>query len=694
LVSTGACLAVLSACDGGGEAADLAFEVAVEVDSTECGMTAVGRNPALGNRPCATVRLFEQSPSGALTPIRLFNPSGEDRDGEGELERRVQLDETRRIQFDARIPEPGTAHTLVFRFYDGMGNPVFGATVADREFGPDQPRLRVRLYPFREFACAGTGLDASLARALHQAVRLDNGDVVIFGGVTGTDLNPTSIRDPANLPGATLARSVVLYDSSEHEFVRLGGEEFGRVGFAAQYVGVGADGRHRIRVVGGYAPQAPSSPLVLLNNVARFSTYMEPFSFTSEPVLQDPVELVVDVAGASLEIERLEVTPVAVGGFASISESTPGVASLVVPGLLSPLDGMEPNRPRRLDNSYFFLVEGEEPANTPRAASSVGRIGATANWLPSQDAWLVWGGGVGDDDGMEGTLAPDIGDVAGELIAMDGVRQVLAAGSGIPEPIAFHTATRFPTTSDGTSDTVVFVGGYELRVNRTVGVRPTLAPIVALRFTGTTVLPRVIAQCEFVTGPTPDSLVSECDYENTAFHTATVVPGVGLVIIGGARTHDELSPAAARRFVATNAVSVVDSALRLERLPEVSALTLPRFGHTATLLPGNRLLVVGGFRDGADDVLSAVAEPEMIYLDKAPPRVAGTQCVDTSDLPDGGADAGVDAGEFTFDAGPDGGPDAGPDAGLPDGALPDGSLPDGSVPDGAVMDGSTVDAGG
>ncbi|MCZ7683145.1 MAG: hypothetical protein M5U28_31800 [Sandaracinaceae bacterium] len=85
----------------------------------------------------------------------------------------------------------------------------------------DQREIRARLYPLRAWACPGWRADnAELApRALHEAVGLPNGDVLLLGGVTGTDIDPAGAGRPGRV-GALLQQVVEVYDADEHRFYR------------------------------------------------------------------------------------------------------------------------------------------------------------------------------------------------------------------------------------------------------------------------------------------------------------------------------------------------------------------------------------------------------------------------------------------------------------------------------------------
>src|SRR5690606_7673349 len=104
----------------------------------------------------------------------------------------------------------------------------------------------------------------------------------------------------------------------------------------------------------------------------------------------------------------------------------------------------------------------------------------------------------------------------------------------------------------------------------------------------------------------PVAIPSGSLFTPTILHTATYVPGFGVVLTGGASVvgGDRLQPVAtAARVTGGPGTFALDDALQ--------DLTTARFGHVATLLPGHRLLVTGGLvrDDTVPPTLRAIASP-------------------------------------------------------------------------------------
>ena len=628
------CLALALGCDGGGRVGRLSFEVAA---LSEEGCTAASETIATlnENAPCSVLRLYRREPDGSVTPVRLVRPGEDHTSGQGSLELRFQ---DRNVSFDAMLDEDDEGHDLFVTVYTGRPwMPEYGAHIENVRL--DQEDIRVRLYPFRAWACPGRATDEDAQpepRALHAAVTVGNGHVLLLGGVTGTRINPAG-ANRTGLIGALLQPIAEVYDPVAQRFRRLrmvgGATGFARALFGAVYLGQDPDGRHRVRAIGGLElPEDKAGAAVLaFDNSGILTPLGAPFVPSQDADAATVVDLLYDASAETLEIVPPMPDPLGVRG-AAVTLSAPSATDtrMMLIGLTGTGAGQVPS------SNYYELPRTGMYASRALLHQ---RLGATIDPLAPLDGFLVWGGNVDN-------MTPRVLSNAGEILR--GERGATAIASDVallPRPTAFHTSTRLG------DDGALIVGGLSIADGGNLLASPPADPIFALRATG------------------PDAVVLEDvldgDYRPTILHTATDVPGWGVVVIGGAEVAaDRLSP------VGTVGRVRRGSSGALEFDGDLQDLARPRFGHVATLLPGDRLLVTGGLervtRTG-EEGLAALSLAEVIYLATEPyPRIEDGTCNDRSDLPDGGVDASMPA--------PDGGP-------LPDG----GPAPDAApAPDAGV----------
>ncbi|HJL20332.1 MAG TPA: hypothetical protein RMH99_31990 [Sandaracinaceae bacterium LLY-WYZ-13_1] len=597
----------LGACGEGGTKRGLSFEIAAEM----------AENPLAGEvEPCTTIEVYRRDGTERGEQIQITRVQASADGMEPEPAYRLRL-AGRTVAFDVDEMAAGMLVDLEIRVYDGDQAPVLGATVIGADL-TDTEDLRVRLYPFGEWAPAAPPENAASVapRALHAAVPLPNGDVLVFGGVRGTGLNPASV---ARGGGARLQSSVELYDASAHRFETLsvqgpdGASGFERVLFAARYVGEEPAGeagvRHRIRVIGGLTRGDPDQPTVLDFDTTGFlsprdEALGEPLQPARDAATGDPVDLVYTPgAEPAVVIEPRPGEAPAFGAATSMSEflggdagPTPDDAALVLfgfgeaGGVFRPTQDAYVER-RGGDNDYRELL--------------VGRLGATVNVVPELGGFLVWGGNVG----RPGT--PPARE-AGELhLAGAGAPAPLDAGGGVPASTAFHSATRLPGRDDA-DPAFLLAGGYLVDEARgTVsGVVPD-HPLRVLEVGGPSTAPALGGHA-----------VDLGAYQSSIFHSATAVPELGVVLVGGAVLNgtDRLgSPSGQTGVVAGRGYAGLSSGLETAR-----------WGHTATVLPGRRLLVVGGFRSAptaeVSNALEAFAGAEMLYYQPAPAELRSGRC--------------------------------------------------------------------
>ncbi len=459
----------------------------------------------------------------------------------------------------------------------------------------------VRLYPYATASCPGPRLDGTIEtlpapRALHAALPLPNGDVLLIGGVTGTAISTRGFSG-----GAVLQRAVEVYLAEEQRFATVEGE-LGRVLFAASVIDesiAAGRARYRIRLVGGFS--VPGDEVAIRFDAAQAN------SPTGSPILPGASALVADTTDVFYEPEarRLVIDTDLPGSLAGFNASTErGVSghTAVLLGL-SDAGGLVMPRPR-LAKAVTWFDENGMPSGDSALVS--GRLGGTITRLVSaEDTVLVWGGNV------EETSREDARNRAGELIRRGQTMTTPVRGglrSGLPEPVALHTAT--PIRTAGRENDVLIAGGLEVGCFGATG-----CPSQGI---ATTYADPVLTVLHFGPGPATHDVV-EGMARATILHAAIAVPidarNTGVVVTGGAGNEAGRNLAASNQlvFVRPTATGYMATAFN----DGIGALTVPRFGH-AVARTGDLLLVTGGFTSNADQTLDVVSVAEAIPLRSRP----------------------------------------------------------------------------
>ncbi|MEC7525217.1 MAG: hypothetical protein VYE22_35370 [Myxococcota bacterium] len=634
----------LLGCGGGGDAADLVITSAAPSDAPACERSIV----SLENF-CAEIRLFEVRPSGERVPYRIYDPDadGVDYDAPGQIALRFDSNRPngRRLRFDADL-DPSSRYDLEVEVYDGAGEGFAGAVVED--IPTDGSDVVVRLYPHQRWACATApqSLRVPQPRALHHAVALDDGDVLIFGGVTASDPDGGGVHVQSILrsPAAILATEVEVYDVDRHVIEEvdvsheLDGEipgGVGRVLSGAVYLGaadasVGGETHrvHRIRVFDGVTmrPDQAASPVLGLDPSGTELEFEDGYPFVPLPMraqLADPIDLLFDADARTMTIEPADVGEgLQRGAAVTVSDAIEG-RRIGAPGFVKPPGAFEPG-------SVFYAV-GPDGAVGESGAFDGSRLGATVTALGPGGGFVVWGG-------LAATGAP------GGTVDPTSLAFTPLGGAGT-DARAMHTATRLDSTSLLVAGGLPVMGG---RILGNEGAGALTAPLAILELG---------APGEVIARP-----YASAEYQATAFHTATLDEPLGVILVGGATT------VSGNRFTPVDAVWAVRGA----EVTALASLAVARWGHTATPLPGRRLLVWGGFAPTSERlVVRPISEPEVLFLEAPPAPLASGACDDhVSDAPDAAAidpDAGrpppvgppppPDAGPPPMDAGPS--PDGG-----------------------------------
>lgn len=534
--------------------------------------------------------------------------------------------------------------------------------VADRvTFGKP---VRVRMYRFDSVSCAGPrragdGVELAAPRALHAAIALPNGDVLLFGGVTGS-ADPSPGPGAAGLTswqGAAIQPIVEVYDASHERIVRLD-ETFARVLFAAALLPPApeneSEGPYVVRVVGGFtAPQ-----FAVRFDASQGRTYLNaPLLPTVDATAEPDADLVYHPDTLRLEVRMASSAGNPLAGANAMVTPEPGAPGAVVLGLAGgfeedPVANWPPggvaNQPRVQDDYWFLTHEGGEAADpqnlaAPRFGHTVTRVAGAGS-----GAALVWGGNVHEVDPAE------VQATAGELLRTSPPSVPVEGGgvSTLPHPSALHTATALGP------ETVLLAGGLRVGcagptcTGRGFSLDYTEPTLAVLAWQGSGFLPAPVDNAHF----TPAIL-----------HTATSI-GAGerrpAVLVGGAVVSgtSRLRPSDQIVWVGNTDVGRYGTR-QLGNIP-VDGLIHPRWGHAVAPLPGDRLLVTGGLRFGEDGKIEAMAEAEVVSYGPPP---AADPCAGVVDGGAGGFDAGafdagapVDSGSPPSDAAGDaGGGDAG-----------------------------------
>jgi hypothetical protein len=332
------------------------------------------------------------------------------------------------------------------------------------------------------------------------------------------------------------------------------------------------------------------------DNTGNYAPLGAPFTRSSDAVVATSLDLIYDASALTLTFER-EAEPSAVprGAAVEVSQADAQGRHAVLVGL--GVGDMLPPPAYHTINPSMGLASASLPLLHPR-------LGATVTAVRTVNRYLVWGGDL--------SATPTVLENAGEVLDPDGAAMAISAAlMAVPAPTAFHTATRIDDRAAATSEMIVVAGGIPIEV--------TMGRLFSGRATDTIFTLSVRSD-----GAVVYRDVGDADYEPTILHTATEVPGLGVVLVGGA------SVVSGDRLTPVNRVSRVDLTTFGHDVA-LDDLTEPRFGHTATLLPGGRLLITGGL--GPDPAspgdLRALALPELIYLD-APPHtmISASACVD------------------------------------------------------------------
>jgi hypothetical protein len=629
----------ITACSGG-SSARLEIEIAPspEPDGTDdgaCDAITASLPPAID---CVTVTVCRRTATGC-EPVRVLRP--EDEHGSATAtEIRFSSDTEPTIRFDVALAA-NELHTLELRAY-AAGEPYARGVVERVTTGT--ATLRVRLEPYARWACAGP-VDAAVApaaRALHAAVALPNGEVMLLGGVSGESVAATSVTE-----GAPLERTIEIYDSAAARFVAVAATDtdgqpgFGAVFHRAFFVDEADGGRFVVRVVGGFSTRdaAPGARFDSIQGLTQFSSPLLPGARAD---VRDSVDIVYDPATRTAEIRSIEPGRFPRAGFDAVSEPDATGIGIVALGLRTS-GGMDA-RPVPLLAGTWYTLSASGMAGATSMMLATPRFGASASSLGGGAA-LIWGGNVSEPDAA--SVSAHAGEILGGPVSG---RSILGGAEGMPSPTAFHTAT--PIRGG-----ILLAGGLEI------------APIAGLSggiSTTTAITPLSVVRADATRGVVGEAIAFEASlWPTPILHAATAMPDGSVILIGGALRMPGV-PSESQLWASRAAIRVRedDGVYTVQALPP---LIVPRWGAAAAPLPGDRVLVTGGFvREGS--TLRAHSSGEVLRLDPPPSRISS--CGTVAEVDAGAGDAGRRDGSMpSIDDGGPIEPDAGPvepDAGTPE----------------------------
>jgi hypothetical protein len=492
------------------------------------------------------------------------------------------------IRFDARV-DPARAYDLDVLAYGPAGPDGTSAVVGVGHTSRvrfDGSAATVWLYPTDGWTCPGN-TPTRLRRAFHQSVALSNGDVLILGGIA-FEPGPSGLPIAGVSPTVSLvpaAQSAFVFDARTEELVPVvavtgDASVLQRAFFEARWIERSAvDGKERVRLFGGVGGASRAeltlAPGRLPVNVQLDGAVPAP----TATILYDPAT------------RTLEVEAVAPMSFETVVEtSTDPRPDAATPRLThTVLLGGDSSEPQ------FVTQLARVPALAGFGSTLVSpRRGGTLTPVPG--GWLVVGGNIAD---AEPALTEERAVLLG---ATDGRPRTLRVPAEVVAS-AVHTAS----VADGV---VVLVGGLTIS-----GLGPS-SPVLASS-------PGPVLRAVRMS-PAGDALewvpLTGSDPERERlYHTSTRDETDRILVVGGS-TREGTS-----QFHAVSSAYAVDvESMSVQSLPD---LHTPRFGHSAVLLAGGRLLVTGGLRRGAGagestSSLYMVDQPELLVVRRASAAVS------------------------------------------------------------------------
>ncbi len=639
-------LGLLAGCGGGSTHASLRFELAPLATPTGCQPT----EPLPPEVDCIRISVYEHGTHHRVAlaaPAASHPAAGPDA---GPL--RLDVPSGRLISFDAQV-DAHTHYDVAATVYN-YPDVVAQGTVNDVTFGSSP--VVVRLYRPGQVSCAGgrapDDADYPAGRALHASIALPNGDVLIFGGVTGAAI-PIA---PAPAV-ATFATEVWVYRASTDRFVPVSVDNpdesdtphgLARVFFGAALLPGPTTGPYTIRISGGYTGSS-ETPAVRFDTTHEATLYAsnvlpatglghandvnlvyDPDTESAKVVLAGTQAMLPWSAFGSVNQVAQAIDPTAVLlGTTEADHDLPAMymsmcsTAATAGGVCCHVD-MDGGR------LYWLSQSGDTFSRSMDITRLMAvRMGASLTRLGSGTV-LVWGGNVNE------CSQADVMATAGEVVSFSGgtSTDVAVAGGGtMPTPTAFHTAVPI-----GSSD-VILAGGLQVgtRVEaprlpiETLVASPVLS---ALHWSGSTLTSVPVD---------PGNPMNSSGYEAAIFQA-----GVRVLVPQSSGSFDDLallSGGVGNTNLTKMGVSAQLGAVHIDgttyTYESLASMGEPRFGHAVALLrdeqetdmgTASRVLITGGFDEDGSGRLYTIAGAEVVDLHTPPPAEPAGMCMPAASM--------------------------------------------------------------
>lgn len=418
-VILGAMVAILLLVSGAGCQNDRVVNIKVSTLSQEnCERAAeqLARWPEA--RECALVRIrdLEGNPVG----LQLKSETGEQLYGALLLPRSSST----LSSFLVKLPDDEREEVIVdLSVFDEGGSLIASGKSLPSCLGPSC-QISLTLSPPERFSCTGAtqaddGPDyENERRALHTATLLDNGEVLILGGV-GV-MGESSVIDRNKATEVPLARRIEVYDPTIGGFHELDvqnaveGEEpdaFRRVFHQPIYLGVDpATGHHHIRVIGGFTAPARAAGLALHwaptpgDDEFPLTIFWLPMVPAGDAVNASIVDVFYDPSNRTVTIQEVEDPSFAELRPWSLPRSVEvGADTVVAGGMRRAIDSS-----LQIGDQWYFINGNGSLGQSTTFAMDLPRGGHSLSLIRREPTWiaLAWGGNVrAFDEDLDGIPA-------------------------------------------------------------------------------------------------------------------------------------------------------------------------------------------------------------------------------------------------------------------------------------------------
>jgi hypothetical protein len=505
----------------------------------------------------------------------------------------------------------------------------------------DKPLAQLRLYRTGESTCAN-GL-ASQPRAFHSATRLSGGQVLLVGGVIAADEAAGAEAAPvfrATMNDANrlfVTGTAEVYDPRDGAFHALVEDPapMGRAFHRAVRLTPPGPGREQVLLVGGVTPLCTQGTQLipcLDKGVLGETTGLYEYSRVVGLIGAAPPFPALALHAAPAEIleydtDSFQATrtlasakfpraafPGAGGGFdvpvvtAGGVEFDPIFDNLPIPPVAPPLS-----------NPVSIALP------TDAMPTNVGGFGLrwapTVSVLQGGSAALVWGGGLPQLPSLTGTVSTPT--ARGMIVR--GIGQTTTVNkidpTDLTPQVQFHAAVEYETP---TESSVLIAGGFlgQLTITPQPPALSEALKVVSVPASGPPVVTAVSPPMSFVP---------------TGWLTGTSLPRGRALLTGGA-PDTTLCPKAPTGEARPSLWCAIDQATVFDfsdhSVATLSALAVPRLGHSATLLEDGTVLIVGGINLSDTNMVTILSSAEVLNpRTRVPVEVAGIDLDDPVTLP-------------------------------------------------------------